>query len=175
MTDTMKTPHPTRRSRLVPLAAALLSATLMAAPARAQTDPATTASPAEITADSVDMDFEKRTALFRGNVQVNDRGMTLTSDLMLVQLSATNELKHVEASGNVVILQPQLNRKASSQKAVYDVAAGKIVLTGQPILQMGDNRMTNAAQITYFRDSQRVICEGTAGTDRPKIRFKPGT
>jgi len=121
-----------------------------------------------IQADSVDMDFNEHTATFEGNVRVTDGQMQVTSERMVVRLSPENELRMIIATGNVVIVNPEQDRRATAGRAEYNVETGAIELTEAPRLEMGGNRLEKAEKITYFRDSGRVI------TDGGMITFQPG-
>ena len=120
----------------------------------------------DIEADSVDMDFGARKAVFEGHVVVTDGHMTLKADKMTVHFSPAKELETIEARGNVVIRQPGDNRHAQAGSVFYDVTKGTFTLTDDPMLE---NTLRNAEEITYFRDSDRVITKGK----RTKIKFTP--
>jgi lipopolysaccharide transport protein LptA len=121
-----------------------------------------------VRAKSVDMNFTEHMAVFDGDVEVADGQMTLTSDHMVVHLTTANELQKIIATGNVIIINPEQDRRATAGRAEYNVTTGAIELTEEPRLEMGGNRLENADKITYFRDSGRVTTEG--GT----ITFMPG-
>jgi len=123
----------------------------------------------DIRADKVDVDFQTGVANFAGNVIVSDGQMTVKADTMIVHFSQEHELTKIEARGNVVILQPEADRRATAGYAVYDIETGSISLTESPALRMSGNHWEDATKITYFRDSARVMSEG-----RSRIRFKPG-
>jgi len=125
----------------------------------------------EIFADRMEMDFNARVARFEGHVRVIDPRMTLTADTLIAYFTEDNRLRKVEALENVVIEQPDAGRRATAGHAVYDVAKGAIELTENPALQTGPNVLYGAAKITYFRDSERVICEG----GKPRIRIQSQT
>ncbi|NOY82694.1 MAG: hypothetical protein GXP31_16985 [Kiritimatiellaeota bacterium] len=122
-----------------------------------------------ITSDRMEMDFAAHVARFDGHVVVKDPRMTLKTDRLIAFFSADNQLTKVEALGNVVILQPQVDRRAEAGHATYDIKKGTIVLTETPTLTTGLNMLSGAAQITYYRDSERVVCEG----GQPTIRIVP--
>ena len=121
----------------------------------------------KIVSDTVDIDFKNHVAIFKGNVKVYDKKQTLESDEMKVFFTKKNELKKVIAVGDVVINQPEQNRQAESGRAEYNVSTGKIRLTEDPTLQMGDSTIKNAAVIIYNRDTQRVTTKG----QRPEVQF----
>jgi len=122
----------------------------------------------EITSDNMTMDFANKIAVFEGAVRVNDARMTLFADKMAVTLSEQDELKHIEATGNVVIRQASTDRRAMAGRAMYDVDKGTIVLTEKPSVIVGENSVTEAQKITYHRDTERF----EFGGGRPTIRIK---
>ena len=127
----------------------------------------------QIASDTVDMDFAERMAVFEGSVEVTDARMTLNADKMIVTLSAQDELQRLEATGNVIVLETGTDRRATAGKAVYDVAKGIIVLTEKPVVIAGENKLSHAYRITYFRDNEKFKFEGR-GKDRPTFNLKTG-
>ena len=121
----------------------------------------------EVTADTMEMDFAAKIAVFSGNVRVCDSRMTLTSDKMVITLSLDDELKSIEASGHVVIREAKTKRCATAGRAVYDVGRGTIVLTEAPRLSDGSETVWEADRITYFRATERFKL------DRGRIKWKP--
>ena len=127
----------------------------------------------QITSDTVDMNFGKKMATFRGNVVVCDDSMRLTADQMIVWLSEKDELKQIEATGNVVIQQLNQDRRAEAGKALYEVEKGTVVLTENPVVLVGKSSATGAEKITYFRSTETFRFE--SGSDqkiRPTITVK---
>lgn len=150
------------------LAAALTLATLPAEPPVAEATPEAEAtqtkpmSELQITADSVEMDFENRRASFVGNVKVSDEAMLLVADKMIVHLAERNELRLIEAIGNVVISEVGTQKKATAGKAVFDVAEDVVVLSESPALaDQGQWTLTRAHLITYDRGTANFRADGT--------------
>ncbi|MBT3378865.1 MAG: hypothetical protein HN742_18190 [Lentisphaerae bacterium] len=113
-----------------------------------------------VTADTLDMDFVKKMAVFVGNVEVSDSKMTLKADHMDVYLTDEDDLKKIVATGNVVIHEPASARQATAGKAIYDVIEGTVILTDTPTIVDGENTVTEADTITYFRNSDKFRFEG---------------
>jgi len=143
--------------------------------ARADKPKATAAQDIEVSADTMDMDFEKRLGTFKGNVHITDPRMQLMADEVKVYFTESNEVKQADAIGNVVIIEAGMDRRATGEMATYYAEEAKVVLTGKPKLIMGENSLTNAAMITYFLNSKRVICSGATDTGRSRIRIAPKT
>lgn len=102
-------------------------------------------------ADTLEMEFEKRTGTFEGNVRVTDGRMLLLADKMVVQLAEGNELKMIEATGSVVISEIGQQRKAKAGKAVFDVAKDEIVLTDNPTLEDAEWGVRRSEKMVYNR------------------------
>ncbi len=122
----------------------------------------------DITADTVEMNFEERKAVFQGNVQVNEARSILTADKMIVYLTDEDDLRYIEAIGNVVIREIGSKRVATSGRAEFDVEKDTIVLLDGPALSEGERgQVSQAEKITYYRSEQRFVFTG-----RPRMRIK---
>jgi lipopolysaccharide export system protein LptA len=53
-------------------------------------------------------------------------------------------------------VEPKEKRKATGDRAEYDLVAGTISLSGNPRLEMADRKMYNAATITYDISTGKV-------------------
>lgn len=126
----------------------------------------------EVRADQVDMDLKAGTAVFEGNVLVSDGRMILEAARMTVHFTESNRLTRIEATGNVVITQPDGDRRATAGRAFYDMESGEVVLTENPTLRMGEHSLQNAEQIIYHRDNQRFSTKAKPG-QRVKVQFMP--
>lgn len=116
----------------------------------------------DITADSVEMDFANRRGTFVGNVKVSDESMLLLADKMIVHLTEKNELRMIEAMGNVIISEVGTQKKATAGKAVFDVKEDVVVLSESPSLaDLGQWTLTRAHLITYDRKKTTFKAEGT--------------
>lgn len=112
-----------------------------------------------ITSQRLEFDNRARVAVFVGNVLVRDATMRMRTDRLTVTFDETEQPARVEAQGNVVILQT--DRLARSQSAVYDVAAGKMVLTGAAEVRRGRD-LLKGDTITFWRDQDRIeVVPGT--------------
>ena len=121
--------------------------------------------PTEISSDSMDFDIENHTAIFDGNVQVIDDQLSLNSDKMIVHFDEDNKLQRIEATGNVVI--DSNGNIAKSGQAVYDFGQGRVVLSMDPILLQGDNRVIGAEEIIYSRTEDKFETRG----GQPRVIF----
>ncbi len=120
-----------------------------------------------ITSDKLVFDAGQHFAAFDGNVEVTDPSMKMTSDSMKVLFDEDNQVKHINAVGNVVITQE--DKIAWAGKAVYDVVEGKITLTEKPRIKQGED-MLQGGTITFWRDENRMECY-----PRAKLIIHPGS
>jgi len=85
-----------------------------------------------ITSDTLEFNYKDFVALFDGNVRVEDPQFTLTADKMLIFFDKTNEVRRLDAIGDVKVVSD--DRTGSCGRAIYTRATGTIVLQGDPAL-----------------------------------------
>ena len=142
------------------------------APAPAEAETPAEKSPDEqldINAETVEMDFAARKAIFEGNVTVSDSKMQLLANRMEVHLTEKNELKLIEATGEVVIRELGTEKKATAGKAIYDVLKDEIVLSENPVLSEQQGEISGAEKIVYTRKDQKF--RFTGGTTGVSIKY----
>lgn len=110
------------------------------------------------------------TAVFLGNVRVNDASFLLSSDKLTVKLTPDRSgIERAVAEGHVVIVQQTRTDEASKaatgrgERAEYIPSKGTITLSGSPEIQQGINRhiaTSPGTRMTFNRD-------GRATTDGP--------
>jgi len=71
--------------------------------------------------------------------------------------SAQQQLKEIVAEGNVDITSG--DRHATAKKAVFTQATRTVVLSGNAVLQEGENRV-NGEKVTVYLDEKRTIVDG---------------
>jgi lipopolysaccharide export system protein LptA len=71
--------------------------------------------------------------------------------------SVQQQLKEIVAEGNVDITSG--DRHATAKKAVFTQATRTVVLSGNAILQEGENRV-NGEKVTVYLDEKRTIVDG---------------
>lgn len=112
-----------------------------------------------ITSESLVYDNGRRSAIFEQNVLVTDPKMKLMSDKLTVEFDEDNKVRYILAEGNVYIEQE--DKTAWADRASYDVASGKVVLVGDPLIKQGKD-MLQGEKITFWRDETRMVCEPNA-------------
>jgi len=113
--------------------------------------------PTTISADTLTLRTLERTFSYKGNVRVAPGTLNLSSDEIAGQYTEQNEITTIKALGQVVITKEDM--KATSQQALYDATASKVVLTDNPQLQQGESILT-ADIITIFLAENRSAAEG---------------
>jgi lipopolysaccharide export system protein LptA len=96
-----------------------------------RTTPVNTREPIEIVADALEVQQDKRTATFTGNVNATQATMAMRADTLKVTYSGggeqTNAISRIDANGKVFLSTP--TETASGAAATYDVGTGIITLT----------------------------------------------
>ncbi|MBI4323130.1 MAG: LPS export ABC transporter periplasmic protein LptC [Candidatus Omnitrophica bacterium] len=97
-------------------------------------EPAEGPSHVHITCDGpLSFDYERHVATFEHNVHVVDRQGDIYSDKLVAYLDrVTRAIRYAEALGHVRIVQG--TNTATSERAVYEPAFGKVTLVGSPSL-----------------------------------------
>ncbi len=145
--------------------------------------------PTVITSDTMSIDIQNNIAIFTGNVEVDDPQMHIRCHKMIIYLedksetakktdddsTGNKEVSKVECIGDVVITRkvddPDEKEKGTQRalagKADYDVKTGVIVLTEDPVIFRGNDKI-KGQKIILWRDSQRMQVEGGS-----KIEMNP--
>ena len=114
--------------------------------------------PILISSDRMEGDLKKSTVTYQGRVVVIQGEMTMKSRVLTGYYdSELNEIKKVVANGKVHVTQE--GRVATGAKAVFDVKAQTITLTGNPVLREGRSQISGSRFI-FFVDQNRFKVEG---------------
>jgi lipopolysaccharide transport protein LptA len=106
-----------------------------------------------INSRTMNFDYQKHIATFQGDVVVADPTIKIMADSMRIEFTEQNSPKVITAEGRVKIWQG--DRIAVSKTAIYTVANGELVLTGQPVLTHGQDRMAGS-RIVFHRDDDKI-------------------
>jgi lipopolysaccharide transport protein LptA len=115
--------------------------------------------PLEIDAPRTSWDLKARSAVFEGGVTAKRGDFTLTCDTLTVTFAAGGKSDAVDlavAEGNVTISRDQ--RTATGERAELYGETGEVVLTGNPTLVEGSNRL-NGDVVRLYLDDERISCE----------------
>lgn len=125
--------------------------------------------PVEVTADQLDLQRDDGKAKFTGNVIVAQGEMRLYGDVVDVRYgdntAGGTEIEWVHALGNVTLFNG--TEAAEGNDAVYTVATGVVVMTGDVLVTQGDNTMAGD-RLTVNVDTGIGQMEG-----RVKVLFNP--
>jgi lipopolysaccharide export system protein LptA len=113
--------------------------------------------PVEIVANTLDVQQDRRTATFAGNVVATQGVLTLRADKVTVAYAnagGPNTFDKLDATGKVFLSTPQ--ETAQGNAATYDVGAGIITLTGGVVLTRGENVLRG----------ERLVLNLATGTSR---------
>jgi lipopolysaccharide export system protein LptA len=104
-----------------------------------------TSQPVEVTADQLNVNQAAGTALFTGHVIVGQGDMRLTAPWVQVEYArgtngARGRISRVHAKDGVTLTTP--TEAAEGKEAVYSVATGIVVMTGDVVLTQGQNAMS---------------------------------
>lgn len=152
---------------------------MLALPAAAQvrTAAVNAREPIEIAADALEVQQDKRTATFTGNVNANQGNMVMKADRLIVtyaQGGGDNAISKLDAVGKVFLSTPA--ETAQGNNATYDVPAGIITLTGSVILTQGQNVLRGErAVLNLATGNSRVegAPAGAGGDGRVRVVIDP--
>jgi lipopolysaccharide export system protein LptA len=159
-----------RNERRVSTNSRVITSHLQPGPAKTDAEKAGTegAKPITIRADRLDYFDEGRKARYAGNVEFDTEDTRMQADRLDVYFSsgkkpADSEVESAEAEGHVKIVQPM--RYAKGEKAVYDVATGKVVMTGGPPTVYDTEKGSITGQrLTFYIHDDRLLVDGNANS-----------
>ena len=123
--------------------------------------------PVEVAAESFSVNTADGTAIFTGNVVVTQGEMKLSAAEVRVQYNADQTaIDQLIASGGVTIVN--LADAAEAREAVYTIASGVIVLTGDVLMTQGPSAMAGQQLTINLKDGTGLM-EGRVTTT-----FVPG-
>jgi lipopolysaccharide export system protein LptA len=129
--------------------------------------------PVEITSDRLEADYSKGKIHFLGEVVARQGDLTIYSEELIIHLDqgdgGNRQVKEIEALKNVRIVKG--TRVATGQAAHLDNATGKVVLTGSPRVEEGEN-FVEGDKITFFLNEDRSTVKSDSGS-RAKAVFHP--
>ena len=174
---------PKSRYGLAAACAFLLAGLLHALPAAAQdsvlgggfsTDPS---QPIEVEADALEVQNDKKSATFSGNVRVVQGDIRMKSDRLTVFYSGGqsggSRISKIAASGNVLISAPD-NQTASGEWANYLVGTRQIEMGNSVILRQGENIIRGShLTVDLAGGHARVTGGENGGSGRVKGLFQP--
>ena len=134
-----------------------------------------------ISSKTVNFDLKSRSAVYRGNVVVEDPRVNVTCDLLTARLPTNGtRVDSIIAESNVVMLIPEkgATNRATADKAVYtySVNAGVtnevLELTGSPAIETPQGTMTGT-KITWDRARDNISATDSHMSYRPSTNTPP--
>lgn len=124
--------------------------------------------PVEITADQLRVNQTSGTAIFTGNVIAIQGTMRLTAPEVQVDYAADGKkIARLHATGGVTLANG--GEAAEAQEAVYTIASGEVVMTGDVLLTQGTSAITGKI-LTVDLATGTGVMEG-----RVQTVFVPGS
>ncbi len=124
--------------------------------------------PVEVTADQLTVNQASGTAVFVGNVLVDQGTMRLTAAEVQVDYAADGKkIARLHATGGVTLANG--GEAAEAQEAVYTIDTGTVVMTGDVLLTQGTSALSGK-QLTVDLATGTGVMEG-----RVQTVFIPGS
>lgn len=117
--------------------------------------------PLQVISDELEMDQNVNTAVFVGNVNVEQGDLTLKSARVLVEYgmiegaSRPNQIIRLTASGGVTMTSP--SETAEAAQAVYTIATREILMTGDVLVTQGLNTVSGERMVVYLDEGTAVM------------------
>jgi lipopolysaccharide export system protein LptA len=122
----------------------------------------------EIISDWTEADRQKGTISFGGKVIAKQRDMVLYADKVVNYFDMqSRKLIRAIAVGNVKL--NQADKFVTCEKAELIQAQRKVILTGNPVMWQGENRVTGEKIIIYLNESQAEVFGGKKKKAKVKI------
>lgn len=136
--------------------------------------------PIEVEADALEVEDQKSTATFIGNVRVVQGDIRMKSDRLTVHYAqrgtttTNSRIQKIHASGNVIITAPD-QQTASGNWADYKVASREIEMGNSVVLTQGENVIRGSRlHVDMNSGKARVSSGDSGGKGRVKGLFQPG-
>jgi lipopolysaccharide export system protein LptA len=115
-----------------------------------------TSLPVQVQADQLAVNNADGSAVFSGNVVVTQGEMKLAAGEVRVRYGAEqNDIQELVASGGVIVTN--LGDAAEAREAVYTIASGVIVLSGDVLLTQGPAAMAGQKLTINLKDGTGVM------------------
>ncbi|MCK5681492.1 outer membrane protein assembly factor BamD [bacterium] len=126
--------------------------------------------PLEIISDWTEADRQKGTITFGGKVVAKQKDMVLYADQIVNYFDMQNQkLEKAIAVGNVKL--NQADKFVTCERAELIQGERKVILTGNPVMWQGENRVTGERIIIYLNQSQAEVFGGESR--KAKVKIKP--
>lgn len=123
--------------------------------------------PIDITADELELLQQQQQSIFTGNVVVVQGDARLSTEHLVVFFDDENQIRRIEAEGQVEMID--LQRTATSERAVYDRQQDVLHLSGQAVVTQGENRVAGDEIILYLGENRSLVRSRDQGRVRAVI------
>ena len=129
--------------------------------------------PIDITADRLEVFDAEARAVFTGNVDAAQGGASLRANRVEVfferntgsnAAGAWGEIERMNADGDVYYVTAA-NEVARGDRAIYEIATNTIVMTGQVVLNRGDNVITGSRLRVNLETGESQVSSDTGEVD----------
>ena len=123
--------------------------------------------PVEVTSDTLSVDQATGAAVFTGNVLAKQGEMRLTAGAIRVEYTAAGDgIDRLLATDGVTLVSP--TDAAEAREAVYTIASGTVVMTGDVLLTQGNAAISGEKLTVNLKDGTGTM------TGRVRSVFTPG-
>ena len=134
--------------------------------------------PIQLEASRAQLDQKTGVSIYEGNVVISQGSMRLTADAVTIHVK-DNAFQRMEARGGPVTFryQPAANKpeiQGVSQQVEYDVAAAKVIMSGNARLTQGQDQF-NGERIEYDLKDDVVRARGAGDRGRVQFTIQPRT
>ncbi|MCW4151625.1 lipopolysaccharide transport periplasmic protein LptA [Halomonas sp. 18H] len=168
------------RTPLAPLLGLAMTIFLACAPAALALEGDASA-PIQVEADRLDLDDRAGTAVYQGNVRIQQGSMKLQGERVEIRRNEAGQLARAIATGNRAYIeqQPQPNAdlvQGWARRIVYHVAERRLELVDRAELHKGDDTF-QGGYLQYFLDRRvvqaRSSAEGVDDNQRVRMTLEP--
>lgn len=162
-----------------PLLAVLLAAALFSTTAQALEGDAS--APVQVEADRFDLDNKAGSAVYQGDVRIQQGSMKLNGDRVELYRNAEGKLSRAVAVGNRAYIEQKPSpeeklMKGWGKRIVYHVAERRVELIDQAELHQGNDTF-DGGFLEYFLDRRvvqaRSTADGVEGNQRVRMTLEP--
>jgi len=125
--------------------------------------------------EGIEWQRQNQVYVARGDARAIQGGVTVEADELVAHYRSSeagvDEIYQIDANGNVRILSDQ--EEATSDRAIYDVAKGELIMTGERVqLVTATDTIVARESLEYYEDRQLAIARGDALAIRDDRRVR---
>jgi lipopolysaccharide export system protein LptA len=112
--------------------------------------------PVEVTADSLNVDQDSRSAVFAGNVVIGQGEMRISAaEVKVIYSDETGDIAQLLASGGVTFVTA--TEAAEAQTADYNLTTGLLTLSGEVLLTQGASALSADSMVVNLTDGTATM------------------